>query len=77
MLKSARVSAAKMKGLYTSWVSWNTLPGGTGALLSLGVPIWNPRDWTGSPGYLLPHLPLCHLTSPFLSPPHSRSHSRT
>lgn len=31
MLRSERVSAAKMKGLYTSWVSWNTLPGAEGS----------------------------------------------
>lgn len=42
MLRSSRVSAAKMKGLYTSWVSWNTLPGSTEASLSLAVPIQNP-----------------------------------
>lgn len=43
MLRSSRVSAAKMKGLYTSCVSWNTLPGRPReASLSLVVPIQNP-----------------------------------
>lgn len=44
MLRSDRVSAAKMKGLYTSWVSWNTLPGNRKkSQPALGIPGQNPE----------------------------------
>lgn len=63
MLRSVRLSAAKMKGLYTSWVSWNTLPGSRGASLSLSMPTQR-LNWESQPS-AVPTLP--RLTSSFRS----------
>lgn len=49
MLRSVRVSAAKMKGLYTLWVSWNTLTGKTRVCSALGGASRTLRDWARSP----------------------------
>lgn len=64
MLRSDRVSAAKTKGLYTSWVSWNTLPASRKkSQPPLGMPIQNSER--GYNPHLLPHV---HPAPPFLSP---------
>lgn len=77
MLRSVRVSAAKMKGLYTLWVSWNTLPGSRGASLTWGCPSRTQRGWTEHPSYLPPPPtpPVTYLSLSLPTP--SLSHLRT